>query len=810
MLNRFTVLKGLTISILAISTHPASATTTARACFAPRLLTDAPSNATHARLSQSEIQSPAVEPHRCAARSRKHPLRSPGAVRIADSSNGPRHATSASSQNTSANSQNGGAVSPPELQVVLVTAQKRLQPLLDVPVPVTVLNAEALVAQARFRLEDYYTSVPGLSVTPGETSGAPQLAIRGVTTGGFTNPTVGIIIDDVPFGSSSYLDYGNEAPDINPSDLAQIEVLRGPQGTLYGASSIGGLIKYTTISPSTARTSGHVEAGLSHVSNGAELGYYASGAVNVPLSSEVAVRASAFARLDPGYVDNVLTGRRGVNRGTVEGAHISGLWKPSEDLSIKLSGLIQEQRVDGSPEVAIRPGLTDLQQTDIAGTGWRKNQIRAVSAIVAAKLGAVALTSITGFTENLDGYSYDYTPALGAFTNAEFGVSGTPLLDHTRTKRTTQELRLSSFTPSSVDWLFGLYFSRETSRLNESLLASDPLSGAVVLDWGDFDDPNSYTETAAFADVTFHVTHRFDIQVGGRESHDQQTLTEITTGLYDPLLLGVPSPVIYPETRTDENAFTYLFTPQLRISPELMVYIRLASGFRPGGANANATTSGLSHFDPDKTQNYELGAKGEFLDHRLAVDASLYYIDWKDIQLQLRNPVTYYTYFANGSRAKSEGVELSVQARPVAGLTLGGWIASDDAILTQDLPATSTAYGLAGSRLPASSRFSANASVEEEFPIRDNLSGFVGGIESYVGSREGIFTAKPQRQIYPAYARTDLRTGLRFGAWSVTLAVINAMNRRGILTGGLGTLNPATFYYIQPRTVSLTVSGDLK
>lgn len=676
--------------------------------------------------------------------------------------------------------------------------------------PVTVLNAGDLVAQARFRLEDYYTSVPGLSVTPGETSGAPQLAIRGVTTGGFTNPTVGIIIDDVPFGSSSYLDYGNEAPDINPSDLAQIEVLRGPQGTLYGASSIGGLIKYTTISPSTAEATGHVEAGLSHVSNATELGYYASGAINVPLSSEVAVRASAFARLDPGYVNNVLTGRRGVNRGTVEGAHISGLWKPSEDLSIKLSGLIQERRVDGSPEVAIQPGLTDLQQTDIAGTGWRKNQIRAVSAIVAAKLSAVALTSITGFTENLDGYAYDYTPALGAFTNAEFGVSGTPLLDHTRTKRATQELRLSSFTGSSVDWLFGLYFSRENSRLNESLLASDPVSGAVVLDWGDFDDPNSYTETAAFADVTFHVTHRFDIQVGGRESHDQQTLTEITTGPYDPLLLGVPSPVIYPQTRTDENAFTYLFTPQLRISPELMVYIRLASGFRPGGANANATTSGLSHFDPDKTQNYELGAKGEFLDHRLAVDASLYYIDWKDIQLQLRNPVTYYTYFANGSRAKSEGVELSVQARPVAGLTLGGWIASDDAILTQDLPATSTAYGLTGSRLPASSRFSANASVEEEFSISDNLSVFVGGIESYVGSREGIFTAKPQRQIYPAYARTDLRTGLRFGTWSATLAVINATNRRGILTGGLGTLNPATFYYIQPRTVSLTVSGDLK
>ncbi len=702
-----------------------------------------------------------------------------------------------------------GAVNPAQLQVVLVTAQKRLQPLQDVPVPVTVLSAESLVSQARFRLEDYYTSVPGLSVTPGETSGAPQLAIRGITTGGFTNPTVGVIIDDVPYGSSSYLDYGNEAPDVDPSDLAQIEVLRGPQGTLYGASSIGGLIKYTTISPSTSRTSGHVEAGLRQVSNGAELGHYASGAFNIPLSSTVAVRASAFTRLDPGYVDNVLTHQRGVNRGTIEGGRIAGLWRPSRDLSVKINALIQEQRVDGSPEVAILPGLAHLQQTDIAGTGWRKTQIRAISGIVTARLGAVALTSVTGFTENLAGYSYDYTPALGAFTQAEFGVSGTPLIDHTRTKRTTQEVRLSGSASSRLDWLIGVYFSHENSRLNESLLATEPTTGAVLLDWGDFDDPNSYTETAGYADLTFHVTRRLDIQVGGRESHDHQTLTEITTGPYDPLLLGAPSPVIYPETDTNENAFTYLFTPQFRLSPALMVYLRLASGFRPGGANTNATTSALSHFNPDRTQNYGLGVKGDFLDRRLTVDASLYYIDWKHIQLQLRNPVTHYTYFANGSRAKSEGVEFSAQARPVAGLTLGGWIAWDDAVLTQSLPTTSTAYGLSGSRLPASSRFSANASVEDEFPIRADLSGFVGAIESYVGSREGVFTPSPLRQIYPAYARTDVRGGIRYGAWSVTLAVTNALNRRGILTGGLGTLNPATFYYIQPRTISLTLAGNL-
>lgn len=696
--------------------------------------------------------------------------------------------------------------SPLQLQVVLVTAQKKIQPLQDVPVPVTALNAGALVARNQFRLEDYYTSVPGLSVTPGDTSGAPQLSIRGITTGGFTNPTVGIVIDDVPYGSSSYLDYGNEAPDVDPSDLASIEVLRGPQGTLYGASSIGGLIKYMTIDPSTAAASGRVEAGLSHVQNGAQLGYYASGAVNIPLSSELAIRASVFTHQDPGFVDNVETGQRGVNRGTTAGGRVAGLWRLSSDLSVKVSALIQEKRVDGSPDVEVGPGLGDLEQTDVIGTGWRENQIRAFSATILAKIGVLDLTSVTGYTENRDAYSYDYTPAFGSFTQSEFGVAGTPLIDHTKTNRTTQELRLTTPSGSRVEWLLGLFFSHENSLLAENLLATNPVTGAVVTDWGDFYDPNLFTEYAGFADITVHFSRRFDVQFGGRESHDEQSLTEITTGAYDPLLLGLPSPVVYPETTTTENSFTYLVTPRFRLSPHYMIYVRLASGFRPGGANANATTSALSHFNPDKTQNYEIGTKGDFFDQRLSLDASLYYIDWKDIQLQLRNPVTHYTYFANGGSAKSEGLELAAKARPVAGLTFGGWIAWGDAVLTQNLPATSTAIGLEGAELPASSRFSANASFEDDFPLRGDLDGFFGVIESYVGSREGVFTSSMQRQIYPAYAKADLRVGLRYADWTATLSVSNAFDKRGILAGGLGSLNPAAFYYTQPRTIALTVA----
>jgi len=151
------------------------------------------------------------------------------------------------------------------LAEIVVTAQKREEKLQDVPVPVSVVGAPSLAQKSQFRLQDYYTEVPGLQLTSNELDGSSSISIRGITSGDFTNPTVGITVDDMPFGSSTVLGGGYLVPDLDPSDLARIEVLRGPQGTLYGASSIGGLVKYVTTEPSTVALTGHVQAGLSGV-----------------------------------------------------------------------------------------------------------------------------------------------------------------------------------------------------------------------------------------------------------------------------------------------------------------------------------------------------------------------------------------------------------------------------------------------------------------------------------------------------------------------------------------------------------------
>ena len=698
-----------------------------------------------------------------------------------------------------------------QLEEVIVTAQKRDERLQDVPIPVTAISAGTLTENNQLRIQDYYSSVPGLIVSPNLQS-TQTLAIRGITTGAYTSPTVGVTVDDVPYGTS----VGDQVPDIDPSDLVRIEVLRGPQGTLYGASSMGGLLKFVTVDPSTEALSGRVEGALSSVHNGAELGYNFRGSVNVPVSDTLAFRASGFTRQDPGYIDNPVLHIDGINKARVSGGRLAALWRPSDELSVKFSALYQESKSDGSSDIDQSlpgyglPPLGDLQQSYVRGVGGYDRKVEAYSVIVKDKLGSIDLTSVTGYNINSFKDSFDYTWALGSTVQSGvpgtgfngFGVGGAPLINESKTSKFTQEVRLSSTIGQHLDWLVGGFYTHEDTPFSQTILAADPVTGVVAGQFLYTAFPTTYAEYAGFADLTYHFTDRFDVQVGARASNISQTYNSIYVGPYDPAFLGVPSPVTVPEERSSGKPVTYLLTPRFKISPDLMVYARLASGYRAGGPNQ--VGAGIPpQFDPDKTKDYELGAKGTFLNHTLSFDASVYYIDWNAIQLALTNAAGQ-GYTANAGSAKSEGVELSVESRPANGLTLAGWIVWNEAVLTENFPA-SAVPGAAGDRLPYTSRFSGNLSLNDEFPLSNALTGFVGASASYVGDRLDNF-APPPRQDLPAYTKIDGRAGLKFDSWSANLFVTNATDKRGLLGGGAGNFIPYAYQYIQPRTVGLSVA----
>jgi outer membrane receptor protein involved in Fe transport len=236
-----------------------------------------------------------------------------------------------------------------------------------------------------------------------------------------------------------------------------------------------------------------------------------------------------------------------------------------------------------------------------------------------------------------------------------------------------------------------------------------------------------------------------------------------------------------------------------------MVYARAASGFRPGGGNLVFPGVPIT-FNPDKTYNYEAGLKGDFLDHKLSSDISLYYIDWQNIQINERT-ASNHGYTGNGGRAKSEGVELSLTGHPWAGFTVSGWTDYDHAVLTNRFPTTATVAGLPGDRLPASPTWSASSSVRQEVPLWSNVSGYAAGTVTYVGDRLGVFLAPGQtRQYLPGYTQVDLTIGAQWEGWELNLYTNNVTDRRGVLQGGAGYSIPTSFYFIRPRIVGLSIS----
>lgn len=692
---------------------------------------------------------------------------------------------------------------------VIVTAQKSAEPLLTVPVQVTAVSAEALLRNNQTTLQSYFQSIPNVNIDTAA-SGAPFVSIRGLSTGaGIVNPTMSFTIDGIQFGSSS--GYGGSfenIPDIDPSNLERVEVLEGPQGTLYGSDSLAGLINYVTVDPSTEKASGRVEAGLSSVQHADSPGYDVRAAGNVPLSDSVAVRASAFVRETPGYIDNVATGKDGTNRVDAEGGYVALLVRPTDVWSLKLSALYQNSEAYGLAFADPNLGLSELKQSNLPGTGLLHNSAQLYSAIFKAQLGKAELTSLTAYSVNSGNQAIDDTWDYGPFAQAVFGVSGAKDLDKTKTDKFSQEVRLSLPVTGWLDWMVGLYYTYEDTHTEQDIWGANgttgqvlPTGNVVLATW-----PSTLNQEAVFTNFTVHFTDRFDVQLGGRETESRQTYSEVDGGGFASIfgISNSPLGLVTPEVDTKDSAFTYLVTPRYRFTPDVMLYARVATGFRNGGPNPTCTAFDLPcHFDPDRTNDYEVGLKAAFLGHRLVLDTSVFYMPWKNIQLPFNPPCGCASSVVNAGDAKSQGIELKVDGRPTPDLTVSGWFDYNDAVMTS---VSFTGIGFSyqpGTSLPFSSKYSAHLDAQQNFQISSEATLSVGAQSGYVGSRAAAISDSPTLLRFPGYVQTDLRAGLDLHAWQVMLYATNVANTRGIT----GSLLPYQQYnaYIQPRTVGISV-----
>jgi outer membrane receptor protein involved in Fe transport len=713
----------------------------------------------------------------------------------------------------------------PILEEVVVTAQKRDERLIDVPTAVTELQASDLLSQNLVDMYSFHSRVPGLSYAGVQTT---DLALRGITTGGATNPTLAILLDDIPFGSTTVAGLGNSRfPDFDPALLERIEVLHGPQGTLYGAASLGGLIKYVTRQPDTQRFFGSAEAGMESVDRGSS-GFFVRGTLNAPLvSDKLAFLVSAFDRQDPPYIDNVnpTYAATNINKTHTYGGYASLLFKPTDGLVITLAALDQRRSAEFSTSVHVNTdangyptwvnpyGENNVSLTPTSDIGEQK----LYSARIVWDFAGLEFTSLSSYSESTGTNLQDITSVffflLPQYGYPPMGSAATIHINDAQLgKKVTQEFRLAGKLTNVFDWRVGLFYTHEYGSVDQSLLLYDPAGSQQATPYA-ATGPNDYTERAAFADATFHVTDKFEIEAGVRYSKNDQVIGGGTTTI-DPPAVPIFGPSnTAPQLTSSDNSTTWAFSPVYHFTPDLMTYFRAASGYRPGGPNT-VLPNVPAAFKPDTVVNYEVGFKGIAADRKFSWDAAVFQINWKDVQLQDTDVATQFTYTTNGGGARSRGVEGELNWLPLAGLNVGANMTFLDAVLTEALPALSGAdslVGNSGDRLPWSARFSSNVFAQDTFQISGNLSGFAGVNWSYVGSRYTDFTSTgatlPRFQL-PSYSLVDLNAGLEYGGnWRLNIFLRNVANEHGVVTANNrnGT-SPTTFAdFTQPRTVGASI-----
>jgi iron complex outermembrane recepter protein len=708
------------------------------------------------------------------------------------------------------------------LEELIVTADKRTANVQDVPASINVLTARQLEAINAVQLVDYAALIPGFQVDTRGVPGTAQLTLRGVAASPSAGATVGTYIDDSPLGSSTlFAQASSFSLDLMPYDIERIEVLEGPQGTLYGASSMGGLLKYVLKSPDLKDFSGQVGVTGFGIQNADEGGYGGRLALNMPLVSDtLALRVSLFGQRTPGYVNNVATGEHGANVVDQGGGRIALLWQASSAITVKLDGLFQDIDAKGSAAISAAAlprtpvGLTagpavfgDLTASNIVPTPFRQT-LQFYSATVTDQLGWADLLSATSFSRSRSDIHNDFSGTFGAEIPQFCGLSPAcsaanpgiqpglaPLHTTLDLDKLTEEVRLTSPSGRTLEWIVGAFYTNERIAQVEALTAETnaqvPIASLNPL--GIFFEPSTYREYAAFGDVTYHATDKLSVTAGLRWAHNDQSSTQNTTGF----LLGDTA----AQGTGGESTTTFLVNPKYQLTPDIMVYARVASGYRPGGPNL--PFPGVPpKVNSDSLVNYEVGAKSELLDKRLILDAAVFYIDWRDIQVVGITP-DGINYNTNGGTAVSQGVELSGAAIPLEGLRLDANLAFTDAKLTADIPSLG---GLSGDRLPLSPRWSAAAGASYDRPIVDGWTGHAAARVRYVGDRYSEVESSPTSTLLKAYTATDLQLGASSDRWTVSLFARNIFDRRGYLS----TLSDRVganlgVDILQPRTVGLSL-----
>jgi len=714
--------------------------------------------------------------------------------------------TSASAAATAASASSAGADDALVIRVV-VSAQKREQASIDVPASVTAVSAARLADSGFTRIEDYAAEIPGLSFSS-ERAGQTQVILRGITTGlAQSASTTSFYIDEAPIGSMNAYAAGSIiTPDIDPADLRQIEVLKGPQGTLYGAGALGGTVRYVTAPPDPSKFGGTVTVGGSDVEHGSG-GFVSRASVNVPLDgNSMALRVSAFRRDDGGYIENPVNGQRDVNKTHTDGGRLAFGWNLSNDWSLQAWALTQKIKSDGAGQVDVDHQTQQPLTGDLTHSSYvpepSQVDMNIFNATIKGSVGDYNVVSSTTYEIIRSIKDQDETPLYGALLGPALGI---PTLGvdggvDIGTKRWTQEVRArSSAFDDKLDYEGGVYLTRENSNFDipgftafdtatGATLPLPPLVKASII--------STYDEASLFANTSYAITPTIDLQAGARYGVDHQKYGQD----YEGLLIG-PTPVVLDKTSQDKKV-TWMFSARWKPTNDDAFYVRAANGYRPGGPNAvppAGVPGAQQSFAPDSLVSYEAGYKSIFAHGRASFEAAVFDTDWKNIQIG--TSAQGYNFYVNGGTARSRGAEATFYVVPLAGFSVRASMAYTDAVLTSDAPA---AGGLDGDRLPFVPKVTASLSADYRWSLVSDWSAILGSSINFTGNRASAFSQQ-QPLTVASYTTVNVNAGVENANWRVSLYAKNVCDERGVTSligaGASPSSNPYMAGIIAPRTI---------
>jgi outer membrane receptor protein involved in Fe transport len=708
------------------------------------------------------------------------------------------------------------------VEEIVVTATKRETTMKDTPAAIAAVSGNAIRESQAFSLESFSRLDPSIQVN-NRGVGDNQIIVRGIASSG--KPTVGMYFDEAVITGLG-LDGGSDnQPNIQLHDMERVEILKGPQGTLFGAGSMSGTVRFITNKPDLSKSSFGFTASGAGVKDGNEL-FQGEAMANVPLiQDKLGARAVVWGDTGGGYIDQNRNGVQhdDVNDQTVWGGRLSLASQVTDAFKVTLMGLYQESKADGSQYFEFgQPDYRNISPTQEPF----EDEIKLFSVIADYNVGFGTFTATASYMDRTLNFSRDSTPTANRF---HLGVD---LAYHQGQdiSNLSSEFRFASSFDGPVQFVSGVFYAEQESEAENAALAAQPnglarcnfFADCVAKGFQATDDVNSATSNvdidqfAAFGELEYSITDKLTATLGLRYYEADIGQRTITHQALRPLFVPPQTEdVVSLDVDTNQDEMSYNFALSYELTSDTTLYTRVASGFRPGGANDSdaAAQQGITvpdAYDSDTLWSYEVGAKSYFFQRALYTEVALYRIDWSDQQISLTDPGGTFVYIGNAGKSYVDGFEFTVNAQPTDQLSFNVGATYTDSRLSEDMPNPNTTpptpYGRDGDRIPYTPKWSFAGQAQYEVPFSDALMGYANANFNYRGASYTNFNSGfDDYQEAEDYFLVGLRVGVRHGAWDTSLFVDNLTDQVpqiGLRVSGDGY----RVYTTRPRTIGLRVS----